>query len=88
MPRHPPHTLKNLTTEFAIFIFLAFNCQRTSALTSSPESFVDFGGGDERIRTADLLLAGQALSHLSYIPKEPHHDLFLAECRRTLESNH
>ncbi len=27
-------------------------------------------GGDERTRTAGLLLARQALSHLSYIPKE------------------
>ena len=26
-------------------------------------------GGDERNRTADFLLARQALSHLSYIPK-------------------
>jgi hypothetical protein len=25
--------------------------------------------GDERIRTADLLLARQALSHLSYAPR-------------------
>ena len=25
-------------------------------------------GGDERIRTADLLLAKQALSQLSYVP--------------------
>ncbi len=27
-----------------------------------------FTGGDEEIRTPDLLLARQALSHLSYIP--------------------
>ena len=33
--------------------------------TPGPHTF----GGDERNRTADLLLARQALSHLSYIPK-------------------
>jgi hypothetical protein len=36
MPRHPPHTLKNLTTEFVVFT-LTFNCQRTSLLRASLE---------------------------------------------------
>ena len=30
-------------------------------------------GGDERARTADLLVANQALSQLSYIPKPDRH---------------
>lgn len=36
-------------------------------MSGGPE-IQDFLGGDERIRTADLLSAIQALSQLSYVP--------------------
>ena len=52
-PRHPPYALNNLT--YLSFYSPICSFQRTA-------------GGDERIRTADPLLARQVLSQLSYIP--------------------
>ena len=37
-------------------------------MSPSLPSTLTFPGGDERVRTAGLLLARQALSHLSYTP--------------------
>ncbi len=67
MPRHPPYTLNTLTT-FALDthgLMLAYSIvkERISSDHSSEET-----GGAERARTADPLLAKQALSQLSYSP--------------------
>ena len=42
---------------------------RLSVVRSSQLSYKPVPGGDSRDRTGDLLLARQALSQLSYIPK-------------------
>jgi hypothetical protein len=68
MPRHPPYTLSILTT-FALDthgLLSLFNCQRT--YQSKNLALSNFFGGAERARTADPLLAKQALSQLSYSP--------------------
>ena len=67
MPRHPPYTLNTLTT-FALDthgLMLAYSIVKE-------RNIFGFGseksGGAERARTADPLLAKQALSQLSYSP--------------------
>ena len=67
-PRHPPYALRILTFLFErviskvrlFFLFL----KRVLLLCS----FQGTNGGDEEIRTPDLLHAKQALSQLSYTP--------------------
>ena len=43
-------------------------CRRDKPVLPRDESFAFIGGGGERARTVDLLLAKQALSQLSYTP--------------------
>ena len=66
-PRHPPYALRILTflREFIskVRLFLLF-LKRVLLLCS----FQGTNGGDEEIRTPDLLHAKQALSQLSYTP--------------------
>ena len=66
MPRHPPYTLNTLTT-FALDthgLIWPIQFSKNNFPDSSQEKF----GGAERDRTADPLLAKQALSQLSYSP--------------------
>jgi hypothetical protein len=68
MPRHPPYTLNTLTT-FALDthgLILAYSIVKEQ-FTRKIISCENIGGA-ERDRTADPLLAKQALSQLSYSP--------------------
>jgi hypothetical protein len=70
-PRHPPIALSSLTISLCLGKLLRtslFQIQLSkSSGVADPEKFLEPGGG-ERIRTADPLLAKQALFRLSYTP--------------------
>ena len=72
-PRHPPFALSSLTTENDRLAILENRPIRLSkSIAGRPAKLVlARDGGDERIRTADPLLAKQVLSQLSYIPDIP-----------------
>jgi hypothetical protein len=53
-----------------LVISLLCSCQRTKSEVIIT-SIITSTSGDERYRTADLLLAKQMLSQLSYIPTQP-----------------
>jgi hypothetical protein len=86
VPRHPPWTLSSLSAYFHSSTAEdsgLLSGSRTLPLAFSKKSslFDLFGcqgsGGDERIRTADPLLAKQVLSQLSYIPEHTAHAAWL-----------
>lgn len=63
MPRHPPLALNSLTQNF----LRRYYCKTNSIKDQKIYSLLH---GDERARTADFLLAKQALSQLSYTPED------------------
>ncbi len=81
-PRHPPYALIILTFSPLTFppraprsvVISAFHHKKRLTLVFSSlyavfkEQSASWPGGDERVRTAGLLLARQALSQLSYTP--------------------
>ena len=83
-PRHPPYALIILTFSPLTFppraprsvVISAFHHKKRLTLVFSSlyavfkEQSASWPGGDERVRTAGLLLARQALSQLSYTPKQ------------------
>ena len=83
-PRHPPYTLRSLTTlflnswrhvriQFTLFSKNCANDLRSSALNEfiifSQERPSSTSGGGDRIRTDDRLVANQVLYQLSYAPE-------------------
>ena len=72
-PRHPPFALSSLTTNYGEHRLATLENQRIrlskNLAAKAAKGFIAFGGGgDDRSRTGDPLLAKQVLSQLSYIP--------------------